>query len=575
MNVDGRVTVQRWSPLPPMRPNHPMVPIPDPHPIHPPPSNQGQRLKLLPRELRLGLGLTLKLSLGLAILLPAHWLSAAAAFDVMIRGGRIIDGSGNPAQFADIGIRNGRIAVVGRVEGTAVTTIDATGLMVAPGFIDVHTHADEVAELPLAENFVRMGVTTVIAGNCGSSATDIGAFFHQLEATNVSVNVGVLLGQGSVRAQVMGGSFRRPATEAELEAMGQVVEQAMRDGALGLSSGLIYLPGTFTPTEELVALARVAARFDGVYASHMRDEGPEILTALEEAFRIGRESGCRVQISHLKLSSNAAWGRTNEVLAALEQARRDGLDVTQDQYLYTASSTGLSQLVPQEFREGGTFASRLADPTQKAAMIAAMKQRLERGQRGDYRYAVIADFPPDRTLNGLNIAEASLRRRGSDALDDQIETVLELQQQGGGAGVFHGMSEADLQAFAQAPETMFASDSAVREFGAGVPHPRGYGNNARVLARYVRELGLLRLEDAVRRMTSLPAATFRIRDRGLVREGMWADLAVFDPARVQDRATYTEPHQYAVGFRAVLVNGVIVVENDQHTGARPGRALRR
>lgn len=554
-----------------MRPIHPMVPIPNLHPSHPAPSDQGRQLKLLLPVLRL----KVRLTLVLAFLLPSHWLSAADTFDLILRGGRVIDGTGNPAQFADVGIRNGRIAAVGRVEGTSAKTIDATGLIVAPGFIDVHTHADEVAELPLAENFVRMGVTTVIAGNCGASTTDIGAFFREVETTQVSVNVGVLLGQGSVRAQVMGGSFRRPATPTELDAMGQVVERAMRDGALGLSSGLIYLPGTFTPTEELVALAQVAARFDGVYASHMRDEGREILTALEEAFRIGRESGCRVQISHLKLSSNAAWGRTNEVLAALEQARRGGLDVTQDQYLYTASSTGLSQLVPQEFREGGTFAERLADSTQKVAMIAEMKQRLERGQRGDYRYAVIADFQPDRSLNGLNIAEAAQRRRGSDSLDDQIETVLELQRQGGGAGVFHGMSEADLQAFAQAPGTMFASDSAVREFGAGVPHPRGYGNNARVLARYVRELGLFRLEDAVRRMTSLPAATFRLRDRGLIREGHWADVVVFDPAHVQDRATYTEPHQYAVGFRVVLVNGVPVVENDQHTGARPGQPVRR
>lgn len=512
-------------------------------------------------------------AVGAALLTLAS--GAAAEFDLVIRGGRVVDGMGNPAQFADVAVRDGRIVAVGRVSGEAGRTLDAAGKIVAPGFIDVHTHADEVAELPLAENFVRMGVTSVVVGNCGSSATDVAAFFRQIEATNVSVNVALLIGQGSVRSQVMGGSFRRPATATELDRMRALVEQGMRDGAVGLSSGLIYLPGTFTPTEELVELAKVVGRFDGIYATHMRDEGREILTALEEAFRIGREGGVRVEISHLKLSGNVSWGRTNEVLAALAEARRNGLDVTQDQYVYTASSTGLSQLVPEEFREGGKFRERLADPAQKAAMVAAMKERITTGKRGDYRYAVIADYPPDRALNGLNIAEAAKRRRGTDTLDDQIELILELQSRGGGSGVFHGMNEDDLQAFAVQPNTMFASDSGIREFGKGVPHPRGYGNNARVLARYVREQGLLRLEDAVRKMTSLPAATFRLKDRGIVREGAWADLVVFDPEKVRDRATFTEPHQYATGFAAVIVNGVSVVENDAHTRARPGRVLRR
>lgn len=503
------------------------------------------------------------------------WAADGERFDVIVRGGRVADGTGNPLRTADVGIRAGRIVVVGRVTGSADRVLDATGCVVAPGFIDVHTHADDIAALPGAENFVRMGVTTVIAGNCGSSATDIAGFFRQVEATNVAVNVGVLVGQGSVRSQVMGGSFRRPADAAELDRMRVLVEQGMRDGALGISTGLIYLPGTFTPTEELVELAKVVGRFGGVYATHMRDEGREILAALEEAFRIGRESGCRVQVSHLKLSGNASWGRTNAVIAAIAAARASGLDVTQDQYVYTASSTGLAQLVPEEFREGGRFAERLTDGVARTAMLAAMRKRLEDSKRADYRYAVIADFPPDRSLNGLNIAEASKHLRGSDALDDQLETVLELVRRGGGSGVFHGMNEDDLRAFAQLPGTAFASDSGVREFGKGVPHPRGYGNNARVLGRYVRELGLLRLEEAVRKMTSLPAAVFALKDRGMIREGAWADVVVFDPVAVSERSTFPEPHQYATGFRAVLVNGVAVVEGDRCVGTRPGRALRR
>lgn len=496
-------------------------------------------------------------------------------WDLVIRGGLVVDGTGNPGRHADVAVRDRRIGRVGRITGPAARVLDATGCVVAPGFIDVHTHADDIASLPLAENFVRMGVTSVIVGNCGTSETDVEGFFREVEKAGVSVNVGLLLGQGSIRGQVMGGSFRRPATAEELGRMRRLVEDGMQAGALGLSTGLIYLPGTFTPTEELIELATVAGRYDGVYATHMRDEGTGILEALEEAFRIGRTSGCRVQISHIKLSGNASWGRTNAVLEAIGRARAGGLDVTQDQYVYTASSTGLSQLVPEEFREGGGFGRRLADPVQKQAMVVAMKERLQRSKRADYAYAVVADFPADRSLNGLSIPEVARRVRGSADLEAQIETILELQRRGGGSGIFHGMSESDLQAFAVNPGTGFASDSGVREFNKGVPHPRGYGNNARVLARYVRELGLLTLEDAVRRMTSLPAATFQLAGRGQVREGAMADLVVFDAGRVRDEATFADPHHYATGFRWVLVGGTPVVETDRHTQARPGRPLRR
>lgn len=521
----------------------------------------------------------MKKGMWLAFRLFAMLLAVASrgeTYDLIVRHGRVVDGTGNPAFFADVAIKGGRIAAIGRIWGDAKTEIDATGLIVAPGFIDVHTHADDIAELPLAENFARMGVTSIVVGNCGGSAEDIGKLFRDIEAAHVSINVASLIGHGTVRGKVMGGSFMRPPTPEELGKMKAIVEQAMKDGAVGLSTGLIYLPGTFAKTEEIIELAKVASAYDGIYATHMRDEGREIFKSLDEVFRIAREAHIRAEISHIKLSGNASWHQTDKVLAAIQSARDEGLDITEDEYAYTASSTGISQLVPDTAREGGhqKFLDRLADPKQKEEIIAQMKENLKSNGRTDYTYAVIAEYRPDQSLNGLSIPEAAKLKRGSDSLADQIETVLEIEANHGAQGVFHGINEEDLQKFMQAPNTMIACDSGSREFGKGVPHPRGYGNNARVLARYVREMHALRLEDAVRRMTTLPAATFHLKDRGQLREGNWADITIFDPARVQDNATYKDPHHYATGIPFVLVNGVEVVKNGEHTGAKPGMALR-
>jgi len=511
--------------------------------------------------------------LGLAFFAAAP---CAETYDLIIRQGRVADGTGNPAWFADVAVKDGRIAVVGRVDGAARTVLDARGLIVAPGFVDVHTHADELAEMPEAEHFLRMGVTTIVAGNCGSSALDVGRALRAIEATQASVNFATLIGHGTVRRAAMGGAFPRPPTADELQKMRDLVEQAMRDGAVGLSTGLIYIPGVYAQTEELIELARVVARYDGIYATHQRNEGTGILDSLDEAIRIGREAGLRVQVSHLKLAGENAWGRAHEVLARLERARAAGLDITQDQYAYTASSTGLSQLIPDEALEGGreAFGKRLDDPAEKAKIIAAMRRKIRDRGREDYAFAVIAHYRHDPAFNGLNLVEAARKLRGADALDDQIETILEIQRHGGASGVFHGMNETDLQTFLRHPHTMVACDSGLRKLGEGVPHPRGYGNNARVLARYVRELQVLRLEDAVRKMTSLPATTYRFAGRGLLREGCWADVVAFDPETVRDVATYQDPHHYAEGFRHVLVNGVPVIRDGQFTGARPGRMLR-
>ncbi|PWU17691.1 MAG: aminoacylase [Verrucomicrobia bacterium] len=513
------------------------------------------------------------LALNLILPLPLH----SETYDTIIRHGRVVDGTGNPAFYADVAIKDGRIAGIGTIAGEAKRQIDAKGLIVAPGFIDVHTHADDVALNPRAENFVRMGVTTIVAGNCGGSPMlDFAKFFRQIEETNVAVNVASLVGHNSVRASGMGGDFDRPPTAEELEKMKAQVKQAMEDGAVGLSTGLIYQPGVFAKTDEIIALAKVAAAHGGIYTSHMRYEDTKIYEALDEVFRIARESGARAEVSHIKLSGPSAWGQAEKVLAYIEKARAEGLDITQDQYAYTASSTGMSQLIPDKALEGGRrqFNERITDKAYKEKVIAQMKESLHDKGRKDYSYAVIASCRHDPSLDGLNIPEAARAKRGSDSLDDQIEMILDIQSQGGASGVFHGMSEDDLKIFMRHPNTMIACDSGIRMWQEGVPHPRGYGNNARVLGRYVREMKVLRLEDAIRKMTSLPAETLHFKERGQVREGFWADLVIFDPEKVLDTATYKDPHHYPEGIPYVLVNGVLVIDAGQHTGAKAGQALR-
>lgn len=515
--------------------------------------------------------------------LPALLLALVAAsasaqdYDLVIRNGRVLDGTGAPAMAADVAVRGGRIvAIEKKITTSARNEIDAGGHVVAPGFIDVHTHCEDIAELPMAENFLRMGVTTIITGNCGGSKVDIGEFFQSITDTKVALNVATLIGQGTVRGQVMGGSFMRPATPQELDQMRALVEQAMKDGAVGLSTGLIYLPGTFTKTEEIIELAKVASAYGGIYASHMRHEDNRIYDALNELVRIAREAKIPAEVSHIKLSGPNAWGHTNDVIALIEKARHEGLTITHDQYVYTASSTGISTLVPTEVREGGTreFAAKIADPVQKAQLVAEMKSSLRRSNRADFTYAVIASYKADRRLNGKTVPQAAKIARGSDSLDDQIELVLEIVANGGAQGVFHGINEEDLRKFLVLPQTMIGSDSGVRKFGEGVPHPRGYGNNARVLGHYVREFKVLTLEDAVRKMSSLPARTFHLHNRGELKPGYVADIVIFDPDKVFDPSTFSDPHHYAQGFSDVIVNGVPVIRSAQITGERPGKPVK-
>jgi N-acyl-D-amino-acid deacylase len=503
-------------------------------------------------------------------------IGRAADFDLLIQNAQIADGTGAPRAKGSIAVKGDRIVSIGHVKGSAQTVIDARGRVAAPGFIDVHTHSERIARLPAAENFVRMGVTTIITGNCGGSRIDVAKFFDELARAKVAINVATLIGHNSVRREAMGGNFNRAPTAEELEKMKTLVAQAMKEGAVGLSTGLIYVPGSFAKTDEIIALARVASEHGGIYASHMRAETVKIFDAIEELCQIAREARIPAEVSHLKLSSPAAWGKAADVLAVLDRARAEGLKITHDAYAYTASSTGLAQLIPDEAREGtrDDYRARLADPAQKAKIIAEMAKTRERQGRKDYSYAVVAKCEADPSINGKTIAEAAKMRRGSDSLADQIELILELEAQGGASGVYHNMSEPDLQAFLTHPQTMIASDGGPTIPSADMPHPRSYGNNARVLGRYVRELKLLTLESAVQRMTSLPAQTFQLKDRGVLKPGAYADIVIFDPEKVRDPSTFDDPHHFAEGFTEVVVNGGVVLRDGAMTGARSGAPVR-
>ena len=500
------------------------------------------------------------------------------AYDLLIRSVRILDGTGAPWFRGDVAIRGDTITATGHVPaGEARIVIDGRGQVVAPGFIDIHTHARRgILQVPTADNYTRQGVTTLIEGPDGSSPIPLAPFLAGIAAARPSANFGTFIGQGSVRESVMG-NVDRKATPAELEQMTRLVRDGMTEGAFGLSTGLFYTPGSYTPTEEIVVLARAAGALGGIHVSHMRDEATKVTDSVRETIRIGEEGGLPTQVTHHKIIGNENWGKSAETLRLVEEARTRGVDVTIDQYPYTASSTSISAaLMPKWALEGSQqdVVKRLADPAQRERIKQAVVSMLahERGG-GDPSRVSISSCRWDPSLAGKNLAEITRGFGMEPTLENAAEAAMQIVQRGGAQGIFHAISEEDLQRILRFPLTMIASDGEVPIFGKESPHPRSYGTFVRVLGVYVREKQVLRLEEAVRKMTSLPAMRLGLPDRGILRPGMKADLVLFDPQRVRDTATFENPHQYAEGILLVVVNGQVIFDGKDMTAARPGRIL--
>jgi dihydroorotase/N-acyl-D-amino-acid deacylase len=501
-----------------------------------------------------------------------------ADFDIVIRNGTIVDGSGNEAYKRDIGIIDDQIIKIGDLSNhTSKITIDATNLIVSPGFIDSHTHAIRgIFDVPTAESSLLQGVTTLTDGNDGTSPYPIDEHYQKIEHTKISPNWAVFVGQGTIREEVMGLENRDP-TDSELYKMEMLVKEAMEDGALGISTGLFYVPGSFSSTSEVISLSKIAASYGGIYISHMREEAVDVLKSVNETINIGIEAKIPVQITHHKIIGKNNWGLSYETLKLVDNAIEEGFKVSIDQYPYTASQTSIRALIPQWAQAGGrnSLLTRIDDPKTRQIIIDEIIERIlfDRGG-GHPKNIFISKSSWNTSMEGKNLAELCIERNLEPSPYNAAIVVFEIIKGGGATAVYHAINSDDVDRIMQHPMTSIASDGPITVFDVGSPHPRTYGTFARVLGRYVRDRNILTLEEAIRKMTSLPAHILSINKRGLLRVGYYADITIFDSETVIDKATFEDPHQYAVGINTVLVNGVIVVENGLHNGNRPGRVLR-
>jgi dihydroorotase/N-acyl-D-amino-acid deacylase len=511
--------------------------------------------------------------------LPRPKLPTMAPYDVLLTNARIIDGTGAPAYSGDVAITGRQIVRVSAERiprDSALRVIDVRGRVLAPGFIDMHAHLDPLMRMPDAESAARQGVTLALGGPDGGGPFPFGAYVDSADRAGLGINVAFLAGHNTIRERVMGTANRAP-TPAELAQMQQMVGQAMHEGAFGLSTGLRYIPGFYSKTDEVVALSKVAADSGGIYTSHLREEGVGLFEGVGEALEIGRQARIPIVLTHHKAIGQKMWGKSTVTLRMVDSARAAGTDVMIDQYPYTASSTSLNVLVPPWALEGGReeLRKRLANPVLRDSITRGVIDYLlnDRGG-GDPRRVQFANVAWDPTLNGKTLHDWAVRKGIEPTPEKSAPLVLEGVLNGGASMVFHVIDEGDVRRIMAHPMTMIASDGRLSRPGEAVPHPRNYGTFPRVLGEYVRVQKVLTLEQAVHKMTGMPAKRLGLGDRGCIRAGCFADIAVFDPATIADKGTFTQPHQYPVGIEWVFVNGSAVVADGKFTSARPGRALR-
>jgi dihydroorotase/N-acyl-D-amino-acid deacylase len=519
------------------------------------------------------------LHIGLILLLAeACERQGGGPYQLVILNGTLIDGTGAPGRPADIGVRNGHIVAIAPNldDAPADRVIDATGLTVAPGFIDLHAHLDPLLRLPGAESHIRQGVTTALGGPDGGAPWPLAAYLDSAAALGLGMNVAFLTGHNTIRQEVMGLANRAPTAD-ELERMKAMVAQAMDEGAFGLSTGLRYLPGAFAKTDEVIELARMAAERGGIYTSHLRDEGMQLMEGVGEAIEIGRQAGIPVVLTHHKVVGKPMWGASERTLAMIDSARAAGIDVMADQYPYTASHSGIGILVPAWAMAGGdsAFERRLQNRALRDSLVRGIIWNIENDRGGgDISRVQFARVRWDASLEGKTLADWAAREGLPPTAETGANLIITALTRGGANGIYHVMDEGDVERIMKHPFTAIASDGRLVELGDGHPHPRWYGTFPRVLGHYARDRGVITLEEAVRKMTSLPADRLGLEDRGRIRENAWADIVVFDATTVADMATFEEPHQYPVGIPYVIVNGVLVVDSGRASPARPGQVLR-
>ena len=505
--------------------------------------------------------------------------SGRATYDLVLQGGTVVDGSGAPGFTADVAIRDDRIAAIvpeGLDADVAARVVAVEGMVVAPGFIDLHAHLDPILRLPAAESMARQGVTTALGGPDGGGLWPFGEELDEIEGTTVGINVGFLAGHNAIRREVMGLENRAP-TPAELARMRDMVGQSMAEGAWGISTGLRYLPGAFSEVDEVVALSEVAAQAGGFYTSHLREEGLQLLEGVSEALEIGRRAGIPIVLTHHKVVGAPMWGASATTVAMVDSARAAGTDAMIDQYPYTASYTGITILVPPWALEGGNeaFLARMEDPALADSILAGIAFNIVNDRGGnDLNRVQLALVGWDRSLEGQTLADWAARDGLGNTPEVGARLVVEAVRRGGASAIFHAMAEEDVERIMAHPQTMIASDGRLTQPGEGHPHPRWYGTFPRVLGFYTRERGVLTLEQAVHKMTGLPAARMGLIDRGILEEGAFADVVVFDPGTVIDRATFENPHQYPEGIPLVIVNGRVVYDEEGFHDVRAGRVLR-